>query len=102
MTGVQTCALPISPLQAATLEPTTAVPAPVTRRSVWLDPESGWVDTPVYEGWHLRPGQSLEGPAVVDEVTTTVLVGHGDRLLVDAAGNFVIELLHAGGTADKV
>ena len=92
----------LPPLQAATLEPTTAVPAPVTRRSVWLDAESGWVDTPVYEGWHLRPGQSLEGPAVVDEVTTTVLVGHGDRLLVDAAGNFVIELLLAGGTADKV
>jgi N-methylhydantoinase A len=67
-------------------------PAPSGYRRVWLDAESGWVDTPVYDGWKLRFGHSIDGPAVIDEFTTTVLVGVGDRLQVDPAGNFVIDL----------
>jgi len=81
----------LPPLQWESLESTDAVPGIAHRRNVWLDPESGWVDTPVYEGWNLRAGQSLDGPVIVDEVTTTVLVGRGDRLRVDGAGNFVID-----------
>ena len=83
----------LPPLLSATLAPTHTAPRPATQRRVWLDPDSGWVDTPVYEGWHLCPGQSLAGPAVIDEFTTTVLVGAGDRLYVDAAGNYVIDLM---------
>jgi len=81
----------LPPLQWESLDATDAAPAIAHRRNVWLDPESGWADTPVYEGWNLRAGQSLDGPAIVDEVTTTVLVGRGDTLRVDAAGNFVID-----------
>jgi N-methylhydantoinase A len=84
----------LPPLKAEALEATDAAPAAAEHRRVWLDAESGWMETPVYEGWDLRPGQSLVGPAVIDECTTTVLVGPGDRLHVDAAGNFVIDLLH--------
>ena len=67
-------------------------PRPLEWRHVWLDPQSGWIDTPVYEGWKLLPGQTIEGPAVIDEQTTTVLVGRGDRLSVDAGGNYMIAL----------
>ena len=92
-------------LQAEELRETEAAPIPIERRRVWLDTKSGWVETPVYEGWNLRPGQSLDGPAVIDEYTTTVLVGPNDRLEVDAAGNFAIHLdhlIHRVGMEGKV
>ncbi len=89
-------------LEAEAQDATESTLEPAQRRRVWLDPESGWVDTPVYEGWKLRRGQSLQGPAVIDEHTTTVLVGQGDRLRVDAAGNFVIDLLHRAGHERRV
>ena len=80
-------------LQAEASQTTHVVPVASSLRRVWIDAETGWMDTPVYEGWKLRTGQSLAGPAIVDEVTTTVLVGCDDQLQVDSAGNFLIELL---------
>lgn len=62
------------------------------RRRVWVDAARGWAEVPVYGGADLAPGHRLHGPAIVDEQTTTVLVGPADVLRVDAAGNFVIEL----------
>jgi hypothetical protein len=35
------------------------------------------------------------GPAIVNEQTTTILVGAGDRLEVDAAANFNIAIAAA-------
>ena len=61
---------------------------------MWIDPRSGWIDTPVYAGWTLQPGQTIAGPAIVDEHTTTVLIGRGDTLSVDASGNYAIALRH--------
>ena len=84
----------LPPLRAEALTQTDAAPSPSANRRVWLDPQRGWRQTPIYEGWNLRPGQSLTGPAIIDEATTTVLVGPEDRLRVDAAGNFVIDLIH--------
>lgn len=58
-------------------------------RSVWHG-EAGWLDSAVYAGTDLVSGQTVEGPALVEELTTTVLLGPGDRLTVDATGNFMI------------
>ncbi len=60
-------------------------------RQVWHE-KHGWLETPIFDGAALQPGRSLSGPAVIEERTTTVLLGPGDRLLVDAAGNFMIEV----------
>ena len=68
----------------------TATPA--LRRPVWIDPVHGWMDTGVYLGSDLEPGNRLDGPAIVVEQTSTVLVGAGDRLEVNAAGDFMITL----------
>ena len=38
------------------------------------------------------PGHAVAGPAIVNEQTTTILVGAGDRLDVDAAANFNITI----------
>jgi N-methylhydantoinase A len=75
----------------------TGTPVPAERRRIWLDEAAGWVEMPVYDGARLDPGHALDGPAVVNEATTTVLIGAGDRLDVDGAGNFMITL--RGGSA---
>ena len=57
----------------------------------------GRVDTPIYDGHRLVPGNGLEGPAVVELDTTTVVVHPGQTLRMDAYGNF--ELFPGGATA---
>jgi N-methylhydantoinase A len=46
----------------------------------------GWRDIPVYAFDSLLPGHSLEGPAIIEAETTTVLVDTGDRVSVNALG----------------
>ena len=60
-------------------------------RPVWHD-KHGWLDTPIHDGSALDVGDRISGPAVIEERTTTVLLGPGDELTVDASGNFMIEV----------
>jgi N-methylhydantoinase A len=81
------------PPLAPTAPPRAMGPAVATeRRRVWLDAESGWVEMPVYRGVELMPGHEIAGPALIEERTTTVLIGAGDRCSVDAAGNFAVAI----------
>ena len=48
--------------------------------------------TPVYRRSDLAPGQAVPGPAVVEQLDTTVIVFPDDRMRVDAWGNLVIAL----------
>lgn len=68
------------------------IPLPVSSRKVWIDGEAGWREAAVYEGPELRPGDELTGPAIVNEQTTTIVVGCDDRLKVDAMNNYMIEI----------
>ena len=75
--------------------PATGAPQPLQRRPVYYEGE-GWRETDVYLGSELRPGHDLPGPLLVEEQTTTVVVGPRDRLQVDAASNYVIHLPDSG------
>ena len=68
-----------------------ADPEPFETRSVWHGP-SGWCPTPVYDGETLRSGHQIVGPALVEELTTTIVARPGDRLWVDASGDLFIDL----------
>jgi len=46
--------------------------------------------TRIYRGSHLDPGASLQGPAIIEEITTSVVVGPGDSCTVDRLGNYII------------
>jgi N-methylhydantoinase A len=48
---------------------------PRARRRIYL---GQWCDVPVFDFEALAPGQALEGPAVVESATTTVLLRQGD------------------------
>jgi N-methylhydantoinase A len=50
------------------------------------------VSTPVYDRASLPVGFAASGPLIVEEPSTTTVVQHGQRLMVDAAGNLVITL----------
>jgi N-methylhydantoinase A len=53
-----------------------------------LEPEA----TPIYDGEQFRAGASLEGPAIVEYVDTTLVLRHGDRATVDSFGSVVIDV----------
>ncbi|MEL7209552.1 MAG: hydantoinase B/oxoprolinase family protein, partial [Actinomycetota bacterium] len=61
--------------------------APIESRKVWHGTH-GWLDTDVFDGRHLGPGWTAPGPLLVEEATTTVVVGPTDAVAVDEGGNF--------------
>lgn len=79
-------------LEAARPPAATTAATPVERRKMWVDRSTGWQEVPIYDGAALAPGHTIAGPAIINEATTTVLVGAGDLLTVDAAANYSIAL----------
>jgi N-methylhydantoinase A len=45
-----------------------------------------WIEVPVFALDDLKPGQGLDGPAIIEAETTTVVINTGDRLTVNALG----------------
>jgi N-methylhydantoinase A len=58
---------------------------PVARRPVYF-PGTGFASTPIYRRQSLVPGQQVVGPAVIEEVDSTLVLYPGDALAVDAVG----------------
>ena len=56
--------------------------APAGERRIYL---GGWCPAPVYVFSHLAAGQVVEGPAIVESDTTTVLLRSGDRAVATEA-----------------
>ena len=52
----------------------------------------GFVDTPVYDGGRLGTGAEVQGPALVEEPFTVVVVPPGGRAHLDEAGNYDLQL----------
>jgi N-methylhydantoinase A len=50
-----------------------------------------WMETPIYERGKLRPGNAVEGPAIVIQDDTTTVIEPGFRGAVDRFGNILIE-----------
>jgi N-methylhydantoinase A len=57
--------------------------APRTQRQVYL---AGWLEVPIFEFDALARGQTIDGPAVIEAATTTVLLRPGDRAQVTEIG----------------
>ena len=74
-------ALPKLPQEPAL--PARAQAEPLRQRRVYL---GGWRDVPVYALDALAPGQAIEGAAIVESATTTVLLRAGDRATTTAFG----------------
>ena len=81
-------------LEPVRAEPGGPAPVPASTRDVYtFSPRGeplGFAPTPVYRGSDLLPGHRLEGPLLVEEQTTTVVVGPQDRLEVLASGDLFV------------
>jgi N-methylhydantoinase A len=62
-------------------------------RKVYL---GSWVDAPVYWFDDLAPGMAVEGPALVDSASTSVLVVGGSTATIDRLGSIQITRGHDG------
>ena len=66
-------------------------------RPVFQPDSADFADTPVYDGDRLRRGNRLAGPAIIEKVTTTIVLPAGFTLEVDAQGGCVLDDLTAEG-----
>jgi N-methylhydantoinase A len=71
------------------LSPNGSADARKGTREVFF-PGAGLLDCNIYDRELLGSGSSIEGPAIVEEWTSTTVVPPGDRLSVDTRGNLVI------------
>lgn len=61
-------------------------------RSVMWNPAASPVSTPVYARSRLQPGQVVTGPAIVEQMDTTTIIGLGEQARVDGYLNLIIDL----------
>lgn len=61
-------------------------------RPVYFHEQRAFIDTPVYDRYRLAPGATLDGPAVIEERESTVVVGPGARIEMDAGLNLLVTL----------
>jgi N-methylhydantoinase A len=65
-------------------------------RRVYLPDARGYADVPVYDRYALGAGATIEGPAVIEERESTVVVSAAAAIRVDAASNVIVEVPAAG------
>lgn len=84
--------LPFSPTlpEMKQADSTDAAEALSGTRKVCLGARRGYVDTDIYDYTKLRAGHVLQGPAVIEVPTTTVVVPHGTTGTIDRLGNLHI------------
>ena len=59
-------------------------------RQVWF--ESGWQETPIYKRESLSLKASFKGPAIIEQLDTTIIVEPDNKVEVDLDGNLIISL----------
>jgi N-methylhydantoinase A len=67
-------------------------PVPIETRDVHADLAHGTLATPVYDSGDLASGVVLTGPLLIEEATTTLYAGPGDRVTIDTFGNYLVTL----------
>ncbi|HWK97782.1 MAG TPA: hydantoinase/oxoprolinase family protein [Pseudolabrys sp.] len=72
--------------------PTAASPAAPSSTRRFVEADGSIVDAPVFARGLLPVGQTVEGPALIEERESTTVLGRGDRMTVDASGALVIEV----------
>lgn len=62
----------------------------VATRRVWF--EAGWRDTPIYRREAFSTGAAIDGPAIVEQMDTTIVIEPGCRAEADGIGNLVVTI----------
>ncbi|AOH54624.1 hypothetical protein ABE28_009705 [Peribacillus muralis] len=72
-------------------ESTTGQPLPSDKRSVYFSGQ-GWCDTPIYRRKSLVQGYTIVGPAIIEQMDTTLIVEPGQWVESDQHGNMIVTL----------
>ncbi len=64
-------------------------------RQAYFAEASGFIETPLYDRNKLSVGATFMGPAIVEEIDSTAVIGPGTRVSVDAYANLVVEFENA-------
>ncbi len=80
---------PFSPPRAPDPTSATQAPKPDETRSCFFGDDR--VETPVYRGDNLTTGDSIEGPAIIQEATTTIVVYPDMSARLSAAGDYILD-----------
>jgi N-methylhydantoinase A len=70
------------PPSVPTAKPVAEEPAPFGSRSVFFSEIQQYVDTPLYRREALTPGARLEGPAIIEQLDSTVVLSPGTNSVV--------------------
>ena len=68
------------------------LPAKKGERSVYFGEVGDYVACAIYDRSRLRPGDTIDGPSILEEDDTTVVIAPGSRGIVDAASNVVVSI----------
>jgi N-methylhydantoinase A len=69
----------------------SGAPQAASHRAVWFAADAA-LDTPVYDRAGLRPGDTIAGPAVIEQLDSTTLLFPGDRAAVDPYLNLILDI----------
>jgi N-methylhydantoinase A len=70
--------------------PAAVAPTPLTRGDVYFEDIDRFVSCPIFEKARLAAGSSVDGPAVIAQPDSLVLVYEGQRASVDQFTNIVL------------
>lgn len=62
------------------------------KRMAFFKELGGMTETAIYEGTKLLPGNRIEGPSIIEEATTTIVVTPGSEVLVSPLGNYLVQI----------
>jgi N-methylhydantoinase A len=87
--------LPLERLAAAADLHGDAAAAVKGERAIYLPEARAMVSVPVYDRYLLGPFAAFDGPAIVEERESTLVIGQGARVTVDALLDIVVDLRQA-------
>ncbi|MCB1833542.1 MAG: hypothetical protein KDH19_08905, partial [Geminicoccaceae bacterium] len=61
-------------------------------RSIWLPEHNRMEEVPIFDRYLLEAGRRLEGPAIIEERESTVVINSDAQLTVDSFGNVVADI----------
>jgi N-methylhydantoinase A len=70
----------------------TAADAQKGARQAYHPETAGFAETPIYDRYRMQPGMTFDGPAIVEERESTVIVGPASACSIDDHYNLVVKL----------
>jgi len=69
-----------------------ARPAMRGSRMAWFAEAEDYMETTVYDWNHLTPGMQFDGPALIEDAGSTLVIGPDGRAAIGMSGNIVVEI----------